>query len=294
MKITVVCGLLGAGKTTFIQQYLKYSSEKVLVIVNDFGKGIDGEILSSDGIEYIELPSGCVCCTLKFDLITTLKMAIQKFSPDHLIIEPSGVAAPSNILDAISHLPTYPMTVVGIVDASEFADFYDSGMYGNFFEDQIRSSDFLLLNKIDLSDRAKIERAVKIIKSINPEAVIIETVRSSINMPLPERNFRTREQKSHHHSLRLDSFSMFLTASVGLNLIKIVFDEMARGDYGNILRAKALVETDRGPFRIDLSSGVTECIPFQGLLTKSRLVVIGDKIDSERLSMRINSAQCYE
>jgi G3E family GTPase len=74
MKTTIVCGLLGSGKTTFIQYVVRTSKEKVVVLVNDFGRaGIDGEILSSGGIDCIELPSGCVCCTLKFDLITTIE-----------------------------------------------------------------------------------------------------------------------------------------------------------------------------------------------------------------------------
>ena len=105
MKTTIVCGLLGSGKTTFIQNFLRDSREKAVVLVNDFGKtGIDGEIFSASGIKSIELPSGCVCCTLKTDLITTIEKIISTFAPEHLIIEPSGVASPSACLRRLSCL----------------------------------------------------------------------------------------------------------------------------------------------------------------------------------------------
>ena len=96
MKTTVVCGLLGSGKTTFIRNFVNGRSEKTVVLVNDFAKaGIDVEIFSAGGIESVELPRGCVCCTLKLDLITTIQRIVEQFSPEHLLIEPSGVASPS-------------------------------------------------------------------------------------------------------------------------------------------------------------------------------------------------------
>src|ERR1039458_9521778 len=99
MKITIVSGLLGSGKTTFIQHIAATTPLKTVVLVNDFGKaGIDGEIFSGAGIDSIELPSGCICCTLKFDLITSIQKIIHEYAPEHLIIEPSGIASPSGVI----------------------------------------------------------------------------------------------------------------------------------------------------------------------------------------------------
>ena len=124
MKTTVVSGLLGSGKTTFIRNFVTGRTEKTVVLVNDFGQaGIDGEIFSAGGIEAVELPSGCVCCTLKFDLITTIQRIVGQFSPEHLMIEPSGVASPSGVLEALVSAGIDRTTVIGIVDAVEFADF---------------------------------------------------------------------------------------------------------------------------------------------------------------------------
>lgn len=75
---------------------MKHGSEKTVVLVNDFGAAeIDGEIFAAGGIESVELPSGCVCCTLKVDFITTIERIVRQFAPEHLVIEPSGVASPS-------------------------------------------------------------------------------------------------------------------------------------------------------------------------------------------------------
>src|SRR5208283_3233193 len=152
-QTTIVCGLLGAGKTTFIQNILKRgSSERTVVLVNDFAQtGIDGDVLSVDGIETIELPNGCICCTLKFDLITTIQRVLKKFDPGHLVIEPSGVAAVSGILEVLDILKISPIIVVGIIDATEFIELYESGMYGSFLEDQIQNSDIILINKTDIA-----------------------------------------------------------------------------------------------------------------------------------------------
>ena len=115
MKVTLVCGLLGAGKTSFIRNCIDSAGEKTVVLVNDFGSlGIDGEIISSGGLESVELPSGCICCTLKMDLIDALKRIDRDMSPEHLVIEPSGLASPSGVLEAIGVLEYSRLDVVCI------------------------------------------------------------------------------------------------------------------------------------------------------------------------------------
>lgn len=185
MKTTVVCGLLGAGKTTFIRNFVTGRTEKTVVLVNDFGiTGIDGEIFSADGIESVELPSGCVCCTLKFYLITTIQRIVKQFSPEHLLIEPSGVASPSGVLEAIESAGIGTASVIGIVDVTEFTELYGSGMYGSFFEDQIVNSDVILMNKIDLANEHLIAETERMISSINPRAILFRTRNAKIDAPL--------------------------------------------------------------------------------------------------------------
>ena len=284
MRTTIVCGLLGAGKTTFVQHILKRAQEKTVVLVNDFGKaGIDGEIFSAGGIESIELPSGCVCCTLKFDLITTLQKITQTLAPEQLIIEPSGVASPSAVLEALDLVKTGPVTIVGIIDATEFIEFYESRMFGNFFEDQIVNSDIILVNKTDLVDQGTVPRIVHILETMNPRGMIFPTVNASLNAQLPDVSRSGSLVKKFETHIHLETFTVNITRTEPLSFYKNLFSGMVEGTFGRVVRAKALVQTEEGPFRLDISSGRLDCVPFARPVTHSRLVIIGEGLKRELL-----------
>lgn len=288
MRTTIVCGMLGSGKTTFIQNILKGSKQKVVVLVNDFGMtGIDGEILSIDGIEAIELPSGCVCCTLKFDLITMIERVMKEYNPDHLYIEPSGVASPSGVLDALDSLRICSVLVVGIVDATEFLEFHESEMFGSFLEDQIINADIILINKTDLTDNDRTKRTVTIIRAMNDSAVIIPTVNAVIRESLPDITHATKYHGEHNHSIQADTLSFPLKDKPKLIALQNLFNTLLDGRYGNIMRAKALVHTDMGPYRVDLSSGQTAITPLKRSVSESRLVVIGNDLKESTLRKAI-------
>lgn len=284
MKTTIVCGLLGAGKTTFIQQLLRDSGEKTVVLVNDFGKaGIDGEIFSAGGIESIELPSGCVCCTLKFDLITTIQKIIANLSPGHLVIEPSGIASPSGVQEVLDSLKIGPVTVVGIVDATEFIEFYEIRMYGSFFEDQIINSDVILINKTDLVDEARVADTMALVERINPKAITFPTVRAAFSERLPQFAHRERALNRGLPHFDFDTLSLRMDSGKDVTFYENFFEDMVRGSYGEVVRAKALVQTDEGPFRFDLSYGRVDRVPFARHITESRMVIIGAALKKDLL-----------
>jgi G3E family GTPase len=287
MKTTVVCGLLGSGKTTFIKNFVSAGREKTVVLVNDFGKaGIDGELFSAGGIESVELPSGCVCCTLKFDLITTIQRIVKQFSPEHLLIEPSGVAAPSGVLEALESARTGPASVIGIVDVTEFTELYESGMYGSFFEDQIVNSDVILVNKTDLTDEPTIAAAERLVGSINPLAVLLRTVNATFNIPLPDAPLHREIHASGCH-LHFETLSFRLDNRPVVDAFKIFFDDLAGGLYGSVARAKALINTAEGPYRFDSTFGKVNMVRFGKDVEESRLVVIGDGLDSAGIGQAI-------
>jgi G3E family GTPase len=287
MKTTVVTGLLGSGKTTFIRNFLKDRKDKAVVLVNDFGQaGIDGEIISAGGIEAIELPSGCVCCTLKFDLITSIQRAVKQFTPDHLLIEPSGVASPIGVLEAVESAGLAPPSVVGIVDGAEFAELYESGMFGNFFREQIESSDAILVNKVDIAETGAIEAAEHLIGKINPRAVLFRTTNAAMDAPLPEgarsatKGIRLPEEKAH---CQFETVSFRLKKGVQKGRISKLFEDLAKGTYGPVTRAKALVQTAEGPWRFDIAFGNVDATRFEREIADSRLVVIGLDLRLEKL-----------
>ena len=284
MKTTIVCGLLGSGKTTFIRNFVKGLTEKAVVLVNDFGAaGIDGEIFSTDGIESVELPSGCVCCTLKFDLITTIQRIAMTFAPKHLLIEPSGVASPSGGLEALEGAGIRTASVVGIVDAVDFAELYESGMYGSFFEDQIANSDVILVNKTDLAGEAAIAAAERLIASVNPYAVLLRTGKADINIPLPQ-SPQHRHIRSGECHFKFETVSFRIIRKPTFSVIKAFFDELAKGRFGSVARAKALVSTQEGPYRFDATYGKINAVRFEKDIESSRLVVIGEALDRQAMA----------
>ncbi len=288
MKVTVVCGLLGAGKTTFIQHYLKGIGERTVVLVNDFGKaGIDGEIISAKGIESVELPSGCVCCSLKFDLITTIQRVMKDFNPVHLVIEPSGVASVSGVLEALEILNLKHIAVVGIVDATEFLEFYESGMFGSYFEDQIRNSDVPLINKIDLVEGHLADKTAEAIEQLNPGALVCRTVKAGMDAPLPEARKMALFKAEEPFHCGFDTLSITLKGATEISKVQKLFDDMCRGVCGKVVRAKALVQTDKGPYRFDLSSGRVDSAPFDTPVAKSRIVVIGGELKKDSIAKYI-------
>jgi len=290
MKTTVVCGLLGSGKTTFIRNRLQNNSEKTVVLVNDFGKaGIDGEIFSADGIESVELPSGCVCCTLKFDLITSITKIVKEFSPEHLVIEPSGIASPVGVLEALESAGVKTYSVIGIVDVTEFVELYESGMYGRFFEDQVRNADVILVNKTDLAGEETILAAEKLVQSVNPGAILFRTKNAVLSAELPAAGHRSGIYSSGSH-LAYETVSLRVGSGVELGRIEDLFDGLALGRFGLVARAKALVQTDAGPFRFDLASARVDAAVFPSAVADGRIVVIGRDLDRTALHAAAGSA----
>jgi G3E family GTPase len=289
MKTTVICGMLGSGKTTFIRQFVEHLQGRAVVLVNDFGRaGIDGEVFSAGGIESIELPSGCVCCTLKFDLITTVRKIMETLAPEHLLIEPSGVAAPSGILEALESLPVRQVTVVGIVDATEFLELSDAEAFGRFFEDQIKNSDVILVNKIDLVDSETVERTVLEAEQMNPGAIVYRTVNCAMEGPFPEIPGAARPPAGKRaHPFHFETVSFRLDDGMDMDSVSSLFHDMSTGRYGDIVRAKALVNTLQGPFKFDLSFSNVQGVGFDRSVAGGRLVVIGRKLNKEALASAI-------
>lgn len=256
---------------------MKHLSGRTVVLVNDFGKsGIDGEIFSADGIESIELPSGCVCCTLKFDLTSTIQKVVSNFTPNQLLIEPSGVASASSVVETLDELNIKPITVVGIIDAAEFVELFESQIYGSFFEDQLRSSDILVINKCDLVDKRLLAETLRLAESINPWAIIYKAVNAEINTQIPQHHGAKGVHKKASSHLNFDTLTFPLQDQVKFESFKMLFKALASGRFGSVARAKALVQTDLGPYRFDLSSSGIQHVSLEHNIAVGRLVIIGN------------------
>ena len=179
MKITIISGFLGAGKTTLIKHLLSrvYQGQRVALIENEFGEiGIDGGFLEEAGIRITEMNSGCICCSLVGDFSRALEQLAATYELDRILIEPSGVGKLSDVLNAVgqAHLPEAETDgIITVVDAKKCKMYRKN--FGEFFEDQIRSAQTVVFSHTDTASEAKCEESLAIVRQINPTANLVTT-----------------------------------------------------------------------------------------------------------------------
>jgi len=179
-QIDVISGFLGAGKTTLIKKLLSEALKgtKVVLIENEFGEiGVDGGFLKDSGIEIREMNSGCICCSLVGDFRTSLAEVIEKYAPERILIEPSGVGKLSDVqravLEASEQAGVEPGSSVAVVDASKCKIYMKN--FGEFFIDQIEHAGTIILSRTQNMDEAKLEKVVAMIREHNADAKIVTT-----------------------------------------------------------------------------------------------------------------------
>ena len=182
-KIDIVSGFLGAGKTTLIKKLIKeaFEGEKLVLIENEFGEiGIDGGFLKDSGINITEMNSGCICCSLVGDFGTALGEVLEKYSPDRIIIEPSGVGKLSDVIKAVLGVKEkLPEGAVKLNSSVTVADAAKCKMYmknfGEFYNNQIEHASTIVLSRTAAMKEDKLQTCLEMIREHNAEAPIITT-----------------------------------------------------------------------------------------------------------------------
>ena len=184
-KIDIFSGFLGAGKTTLIKKLIKeaYKNEKLVLIENEFGEiGIDGGFLKDAGVEITEMNSGCICCSLVGDFGKALKEVLERFHPDRILIEPSGVGKLSDVVRAVQNIGSDDILLNGfttVVDAGKCKMYMKN--FGEFFNDQVEHASSIILSHTDGISDEKLEKAVSLLKEHNSDATIVTTPWSQID-----------------------------------------------------------------------------------------------------------------
>ena len=180
VKIDIISGFLGAGKTTLIKKLLKegFQNEQVVLIENEFGEiGIDGGFLKEAGIEIREMNSGCICCSLVGDFGASLKEVVEKYNPDRIVIEPSGVGKLSDVIKAVQGVQEEVDIVLNsyttVVDAKKCRMYMRN--FGEFFNNQVEYAGAIIMSRTDIVDEKKAQEAMELLRSINKKAAIITT-----------------------------------------------------------------------------------------------------------------------
>lgn len=208
IPVTIVCGFLGSGKTTLLNNILENSQgNNIAVIVNEFGEvNIDAKLVKHTTEDVIELSNGCICCTLRGDLIEGVDSLINEHDIDHIIIESTGIGEPVPIAQAFYVQPellalkpgvpniqhrVYVDALITVVDSSQFMEMYQRNStiegddfnrgYGQLLAEQIEGADILLLNKTDKADKEKLTTLRELFMSMNPRAKILESEFGKVN-----------------------------------------------------------------------------------------------------------------
>ena len=178
-KIDIISGFLGAGKTTLIKKLINecYKGEKLVLIENEFGEiGIDGGFLQDAGINITEMNSGCICCSLVGDFGEALKKVLDEFSPDRILIEPSGVGKLSDVIKAVQDVETDSARLnafTTVCDAGKCKMYIKN--FGEFYINQVEHASAIILSHTGGMSEEKVQKALDLIREHNSEAVIVTT-----------------------------------------------------------------------------------------------------------------------
>ena len=300
LKIDVISGFLGAGKTTFIKRLLdtKLKNEKVVLIENEYGEiSVDTDLLKDTNISIKEISQGCICCSLVGDFSKSLNEIIDKYNPDRILIEPSGVGKLSDIIKAIAsaNLQNNINSLVCMVDAKK-AKMYDKN-FGEFFTDQIANAHTVVLSRMDIVKEENAQTALEIIRKYNEKCVVITTPISKLSdddllnayegidydllKDLDDEECECGHHHHHHADEVFNSFGMETVKKYDLEQLKSVLNDMANGKYGQIVRSKGIIAaTDDKWYTFNLTPEEFEIVPANPI-HMGKIVVIGAHINTD-------------
>lgn len=224
-KIDVFSGFLGAGKTTLIKKLLKegYNGEKLVLIENEFGEiGIDGGFMKDAGIEVTEMNQGCICCSLVGDFGKALQKVLDEFSPDRILIEPSGVGKLSDVLKAVMNVGSDKLVLnsyTTVADATKIKMYMKN--FGEFYKNQVETAKTIVLSRTQKLSEEKLDEAVKMIRELNEHATIVTTNWDDINgkQILPQWKRRTSSPRICLRTSLLTTKNIITTTMTNTNII---------------------------------------------------------------------------
>ncbi len=255
IKIDVVSGFLGAGKTTLVKRLLSACRhEKVVLIENEFGEiGIDGDLVERDGFDVFEISSGCICCIMKKDFVEVLQRIIDEYKPDRIMIEPTGISILSDIVEILKSPAFVNLceinSLITVVDSVHFLD--QREIFGEFFEDQIANASQLVLSKAQLVEEPQIVKVTEALRGMNEAAEIVAFSWGDMGDGQMERLIEGDviadfNEMSHaeHRPCRENEFSTFASKSLGKfteTALELVLEELKQPRFGQVLRGKGFI-----------------------------------------------------
>lgn len=212
VKIDIISGFLGSGKTTLIKKLVAecFVGEKLAIIENEFGEiGIDSGFLKGAGVDIKELDSGCICCSLVGDFEASLQEVVDTYHPERIIIEPSGVGKLSDVAKAVDavkeNIDGVPNSRITVVDVTKCKLYRKN--FGEFFVDQVASADTIILSRMDKASDQKVREAIGLLQELNATATIVTTPIGALSGEVLKQSIDQRadmaddllQEVVHHH-----------------------------------------------------------------------------------------------
>jgi putative photosynthetic complex assembly protein 2 len=314
-SVEVTAGFLGAGKTTYMRRRLaelgsvdQAVAGKTVVLVNDFASvGLDGSLLDGQGADVVELPNGCICCSLRDDLATQLSETVGKYAPDRVLIEPSGVADIASLLGVMRRPALAPFVkdvkVTTIIDGAAFLG--DYAKLPAHFAAQARLANTLVVNKADLVSPAERMMVAETLRRINPEIAIfsakyghVETTPMTVLAVVSadhhahdcdehcahDHHDHHEHVGEHHHNhaeadLGFTSWNAEMPGVADAAALQAVLDGIVHGKFGGVKRVKGIARAGAGWISFDVAGGRASITAFAANAQETaRVIVIGTEL----------------
>lgn len=300
MKLDIISGFLGAGKTTLMNKLLPHLNEKVVIIENEYGDiAVDGDLID-DELPVKEIMAGCICCSLVVDFQKAIKELSAKYNPDRIIIEPSGVSCLSDVLRACEKIKDEVEggleieRLMTVIDATSFEEYIEN--FGAFYANQIENANVIFLSHLKDFNKEQIADLIAKVKEVNPGAAIwqqdwFEQDGSIINDWLKslalQRNYQPENDSKRVIFNAGDVFGSWSTTNDKEwtdEDIQNLFSALQQEENGKILRSKGILKMKNG------KSIVYNYTPFNQEYHEitnndsGKIVVIGCRLNEEKLA----------
>ncbi|EDT86241.1 GTP-binding protein [Clostridium botulinum] len=269
IKVNLVSGFLGAGKTTLIKKVLEnVKEEKVIIIENEFGEvAIDGDLIKKEGFDVFELRSGCICCMMKQDFEDSLQKVIKEYKPDRIIIEPTGISSLSQLLDILEKDNFKDKininSVITVVDSTSYLEEKDA--FGEFYMDQVENAEILIVSKTEMVDKSTLKKVKESLREFNKKATIITLAFEEFNKEyilnfLDE--YSSSDIKREPIEVMISTEDGFESLGVKTNKIfeikevSEIISKLFTGKYGNIIRIKGFLKGEKEIIQINCTKKV--------------------------------------
>ena len=291
MKILLVSGFLGAGKTTFIKEMAKNINLEFVVLENEYADiGVDGDFLDEKNLNVWEMSEGCICCSMKGDFKSSIKRIYSEINLEYLIIEPTGVGMLSSIIENIREINNNDIEILSpltLIDITSFNEYLET--FNNFFIDNLKNTGKIILTKLENSSHFEIENIKNEILKINNNLEILTTdyrtfpkkwfgeiLNKSIDNKIIDKNFSL---KTH---INLRTFSKENINLKTMDELGLFLNKLVNGDFGKIYRAKGIVKIDGYWGKFNLVYKNFEMEPITDA-KGTKIVIIGNNLDIENL-----------